>query len=379
MAIPNKRFEFLNKETNIGVSDFISVKDSAIRNITENDVIEVSDGLTDMMVSLDQAMQENKDIAFASIEDSIKDMNPNMDLGDYDLKGLFRETKDVLGLMGDMSRMPDKLMDGMLSGMFPGNNNAKILAKSVFKLCDTMGRGMGRMKPFDVDINCGNGNLKGSKGNCRPSGISGLLSALTGGALGKGMDGINGLINAIVIMATSAYKANVCGGFSGSLGSLNGNMSAINRAGTMVIAGLSDMHGVKGILDVINNTNSFDVGLQYPDSVKSLIGKPNIPNDNNDVSKYLTQFGTDIRDINNICLGITDGASLLNDNWNKSSTGDISLANVVNSDLNSLNANNGYKALATNKLNNNSIGISSLNTINNDPIDSFNIAYVSLV
>ncbi len=392
MAIQAKRFDFLNQETNIGVSNYINVDDSNLRGkggrtdtSAEGDSLDVAkeqvaDKLTELMTPIDKAMKEGMDNVAESIKDAIKGMTPDIDLGEFDLKKLFRQSKDILGVMGDMAKMPGKLLDSMLGGLFPGNPTAKGLAKDVFKVCDSLGSGLGNMKPFDASIDCNGKNLKGSAGNCKPKGISNLLDAVTGGSYSKGTKDINAAVNSAVALATSSYKANMCGGFSTAKGGLNGNKSAINRAGAMVMAALGGKHNVRGMLDVLKDSDGFDIKKQLPKAVKNLLGNPmNKAKEygKNGINKIMSQFGGDTRDAKGVYLGIKDGASLLDEKWDTNEEGIQTLAKVTDNDLTKVKGNVGFKGLAKNKLSNNPLSLGSLNNVNTDTSDSLALAYTA--
>lgn len=385
MSIPARRFEFLNKETNIGVMDYINVHDSGLRGKSGRDDTsgldksltaakeEVANKLTDLVKPAMEAKS-----AVDNMVASIKNMLPDMDMKGIDLKGLFRQTKGVLGLMGDMAKMPSKVLDGMLSKMFPNNPLAKGIAGDVFKICDSMGSGLGNMKPYNAGIDCNGKNLKGSKGNCKPAGVSNLLDAITGGSYSKGIRDVNSMINGVVALATSTYKANMCGGFSSSIGGLNGNKSAIDRAGAMIMTALGSKHNIRGMLDVLKDANGSNIGKQVPGLVKNLLGKPLLAAKEygkDKLSKITEQFGGDTRDAKGIFTGVKDGASLLDKNWDKNAAGQPSIAKVVDSNLTSVKSNTGFSGLTLNSLQNNPLSLNNLNSVNNDLSDSLCTAY----
>ena len=377
MAIPAVRFEFLNKETNKGLNDFVNVTDSEIRNITIPDVKEVTDKLESLLTplnDLDKLIKENTDLITKDFKDNLAKLTPNLDTSTVDFKELFRDAKGAVGLMGNIAKMPDKLFDGMLGEMFPNNPTAKSLAKSVFKVCNSMGNGMGNMRPFDANVDCNGKNAKGGGGDCKPSGISSILNALTGGAYGNAFKDINGLVNAIAALVTGSYKANLCGGFGASVGLLGGNKAAINRAGVMAMSGLSAVNSIKGGMDIINNTDSFNLKLQLPNAVKSFIGLPSI--DENEygldgMSKIKDQFGFDSRELSTAYGDVKGAASLLDTNWNKNDFGMTSICNIADTDLNNISINKGFSSLARNNLSDLPLSMNSLTSINNSIDDSF--------
>lgn len=377
MTILAKRFDFLDKETNLGVSDFITAADSNIRNIEIPDIQEVSDTLSSFLSPINDVINQGGD----GIDGAISNALSGIDLGDFSPSEFFRESKDLLGIMGDIAKMPSKLLDNLLDGLFPGGGIAKNLAKSIFKVCNSAGGGFGNMRPFDVGMDCNGNSLAGSKGNCKPSGISNLLDALTGGAYGKGSKDINALVNAVMGVALGSYDANMCGGFTAASSLLGDNKNALNRAGVLTMSGLSNKHNVRGMMDVLNTADPSNINIQNPSALKGLVGNPNVSENHygeNGTKPFMNQFGVDSRGINSIYEGITAGAGLLDENWNKSNQGNLSLGKVTNSTLNKIEGNIGLSSLAANKLRSNNININNLNNVNRDMSDTLSIAFAAL-
>jgi|JFJP01.1.fsa_nt_gi hypothetical protein len=375
MSILAKRFEFLDKETNLGINDFINVEDSNIRNIEIPDTKITTDTLSDFLFPVIDMSPIKKDAAAAA------NTLPAIDLKDIKANDFFRTTKELTGEITSISKMPNKLADSLLSDLFPDGGIAKKLAKDVFKNCNDAGNGFGNMRPFDLSSDCGGNNLIGSKGNCKPSGMSDLLDALTGGKYGKHFKNINGLINAVMGLAKGSYGANICGGFKASSSLLGTNKAAIDRAGLLTIASLVSTHQTKGMLDVLNTADPNKMSIQNPNMIKGLIGSPTIAASQyggNGSSVFMNQFGVDSRNLDDIYNGITDGATLLNENWDKNSSGDLSLAKFTNSTLNKTTGNTGFNSLVTDNLKRNTVSSASLNSVNDNPMDTIGIAYASL-
>lgn len=377
MTISAKRFEFLDKTTNVPVTDFVSVTDSSIRNMTEADMKSVMDRISNMLNNAgDIANDGIKGLSLAA-KNKLKDLG----VTDEQMSKLFRNTTGVAGMMSDIVNMPNKLYDSLLDNMFPEGGMTKNLAREVFKVCVTAGQGNSNLRPFDVNLDCNGNSLAGGNGNCKPAGISNLLNALTNGAYGNSLSDVNSIINAATALALASYDANLCGGFNASIAGLNGNKTAINRAGILTMMGLAKTHSVRGTMEVLNKIDTKVVKNDYPEASKDIIGNPAIDKKYYGVDglePFKTQFGVDDRSIKDIYTGMLDGASLIDSNWNKADDGLLSISKVTDSSNSNVSGNTGFKSMSNLVLNNNTMEANQLNVINNNDNDTFNIVYATL-
>ncbi len=371
MAIQAKRFEFLDKETNVGINDFINTEDSDIRNIEMPDFKEVAATISDFITPLNAALGQGGD----ALSDAMGSALSGVDTTGYDTKSLFRETNDLMGLMADIGNMPSKLLDGLLSNLFPNGGQTKNLAKNLFKVCKSAGGNFGSMRPFDVGMNCGGRGLSSNNSNCQASGVAGLLQNLTNGLFGDGFSDINALINAAAMIAMASYGANLCGGFKAGVSMLGGNKNAINRVGAMALSSLATTHGLRGMIDVVNNTDSQMIGSIVPNGAKNTFGNPNL-GDKYDDTYLQGQFGIDKRDNDMIYTSVYDTASLLDNDWN-TNNGMSSLSNIIDSSLTDVKTNTGMSRVMETSLGNTRLSIDDLNNTNFQPMEDFSAAYVS--
>lgn len=369
MAIQAKRFEFLDKETNLGINDFIGTEDSAIRNIELPDFKEVASTLSDFITPLAGSLGSDGGMS-AAMTSALS----GVDTTGFDVGSMFRETNDLMGLMANIGGMPSKLLDGLLSNLFPGGGSTKNLAKNLFKVCRSAGGGFGSMRPFDTGMDCGGRGLSSNNRNCQAGGVANLLQNLTNGLFGNGFSDINALINAAAMIAMASYAANLCGGFSAALNMLGGNKSAINRVGAMVLSGLGSNHGLKGMVDIVNHTDSQMIGSMVPNSAKNTFGNPSISDDYDDT--YLQgQFGVDKRDNDIIYTSVYDTADLLDKNWSRNN-GMITLSNITNNSLSNIKTNSGMTKVMENSLRNNRLSINNLNKASFQPNEVISTGYV---
>ena len=371
MAIQAKRFEFLNQETHLGVSDFITAADSEIRNIELPDFKEATEAISDFISPLADALSEGKDALSDAIDNALGGIGATKD----ELKSFFRQTKDLMGLMADIGGMPNKLLDNLLGNLFPNGGMAKNLAKSLFKVCKSAGSGFGNMRPFDVGTDCNGKGLNTNNNNCKASGVANLLSTLTNGLYGQGFSNINSLINAAAMIATASYSANMCGGFAAASGMLGGNKNAINRVGAMMMGSLGATRGLKGMIDVANNTDSYLVGKIVPNSFKNLFGDPNIDNNKYNEAYIHGLFGVDGRDNDSIYDSMFDTAGLLNTTWDTNS-GIPTLSNIVDSSINDVRTNSNTAGIMDSTISGSRLSINDLNTAAFKPNESLSTAYI---
>lgn len=374
MAIPAKRFEFLDKTTNVPVTDFINVTDSAIRNITTTDVTTVMNRISGMFNNV----TETADGFITELSDTTKSKLKDLGVSTDQMKSLFRSTKGVAGMMTDIMNLPNKLYDSLLDDMFPEGGMVKNLARDVFKVCARGGQGSSNLRPFDINLDCNGNSLTGNSGGCKPKGVSNLLNALTKGAYGSSLSDINSLINAATSLALASYDANLCGGFGASIAGLKDNVKAINRTGILTMMGLANSHNSRGTMEVLNKIDTKVVKNDYPEATKGIIGNPTIDKKYYGVDglqPFKTQFGTDDRSIKDIYTGITDSASLVDNTWNKANDGLLSIDKVAETVKGNVTGNTGFKAISKYVLNNNTVASNSLNSINSNSNDTLAMVY----
>ena len=371
MAIQAKRFEFLNQETHLGVSDFITAADSEIRNIELPDFKEATEAISDFISPMADALAEGKEALSEAIDNALGGIGATKD----ELKSFFRQTKDLMGLMADIGGMPNKLLDNLLGNLFPNGGMAKNLAKNLFKVCKSAGSGLGNMRPFDVGTDCNDRGLNTNNNNCKANGVANLLSTLTNGLYGQGFSNINSLINAAAMIATASYSANMCGGFAAASGMLGGNKNAINRVGAMMMGSLGATRGLKGMIDVANNTDSHLIGKIVPNSIKNLFGDPNIDNKKYNEAYVHGLFGVDGRDNDDIYDSMFDTAGLLNTTWD-TNAGIPTLSNIVDSSINDVRTNSTTAGIMGSTISGSRLSISDLNSVTFKPNESLSTAYI---
>jgi hypothetical protein len=277
--------------------------------------------------------------------------------------------------MADIGNMPNKLLDNLLGNLFPSGGVAKNLAKNLFKVCKSAGSGFGNMRPFDVGTDCNGKGLNTNDNNCKANGVANLLNTLTDGLYGQGFSNINSLVNAAAMIATASYSANMCGGFAAASNMLGGNKNAINRVGAMMMGSLGATYGLKGMIDVANNTDSHLIGKIVPNSVKNLFGVSSIDNNKYNEAYIHGLFGVDGRDNDSIYDSMFDTAGLLNTTWDTNS-GIPTLSNIVDSSINDVRTNSTTASIMGNTISGNRLSISDLTTAAFKPNESLSTAYI---
>ena len=147
--IKSKRFDFLDKETNVAISAFTSDLDSGILNSVENELSSVSETVESLF---DSAVQSGKELFDSFDTEDIFD-------------SVTRVAKDVAGSVIDLASLPTDAVDGFF-GDLSGNVSAigKAL-KNIMRQCSNRGMGYGIPgRPFDPSINCGAGNISLGRG-----------------------------------------------------------------------------------------------------------------------------------------------------------------------------------------------------------------------
>ena len=177
------------------------------------------------------------------------------------------------------------------------------------------------------------------------------------------------------MIATASYSANMCGGFAAASNMLGGNKNAINRVGAMMMGSLGTTYGLKGMIDVANNTDSHLIGKIVPNSVKNLFGDPNIDNKKYNESYLHGLFGLDGRDNDDVYDSMYDTAGLLNKDWDNSG-GIPTLSNIIDSSLSDVRTNSTTSNIMSNTISGSRLSIGDLTTAAFKPNESLSTAYI---
>lgn len=302
--IKAKRFSFLDEETNVAVAPFSSDTSSSVYNSAKNALKDVNSNLDSLIDSSTQKLGELG--AKAESIDSFDDVA--------------RFTKDALGAVGDLSKMPQKAVDDFLATISLKDATAAKGLKNMLSKCKNKGTGYGVPgKPWDASLNCGKGNIKvdSKKGSstCDAGSFSDLLNKLTGGAYGSVFKDAQSAMKALMALAGYGYNMGMCGVFGALSEKLDLNNDQLSRA----MGGLMSIMGKKGSTTSWLDLASSSAGLlplaSSPSAIGDFLGNFTVPDG-------YTEF-----DFTNLASRTGAGLELVDEQWNISgATGELSIA-----------------------------------------------------
>jgi hypothetical protein len=318
MAIPSKRFEFLDKETNVSVSSFSSKLDSGILN----------------------AVQEAENLASATLESLIESATqiPLVE----DAKGLLdeatRAVKGAQAALTDLSNLGTNTIDDFIGDLTENSGIAGKAIKNIISKCGS-GKGFGvglPGRPYDVSMKCngrdislGSGSSYGGA-NCSASSYSDLLNKITNGNYKSSYNDINKKLRKLMGLSGYGIDIGVCGVFSALSEGLP--KDALSKAAGTLLEYAGANSKINGFLDIAKSSVGLTPLLHAPSAISTVINNFKAPSDTRE--SHYAELGERF-------LG---GLELLDSKWAKSqedgmtsiaavSTSSRDLRQVLNSKL----------------------------------------------
>lgn len=272
MAISAKRFDFLSRETNVGVSDFYTGGSGILNNVS-NELKDISADMSEFIQNAIQSSQEElneiRDNAIAEVQ-AASGISPES----------VRDAKKLFGSVRDLAQNAPKQLEKAIGSMLPNNPIVKNMFNQLSTKCrqNAFGRG-GLGKPFDASMNCGGKSRKAAPGGCDTGAFSNILNTLTGGAYNSAYNDANGTLAAIMALASYGYKMNMCGVFGALASSLSSDTTLLSRAAGGLINGLSEDGNVLGILDLAGASAGLNTLMENPGGIGSILSGFKLPDE----------------------------------------------------------------------------------------------------
>lgn len=291
-GIPVKRFEYLDKETNIAIAKFGSDMDAGVYNSPLNDLKSESDKL--------------KSLINSALQNGAKDISlPNTS----GVQGLYSDaTRKIKGLGSSITDL-GSFGSGKLSGYLNDITGNSAMGKSLTNMAQSCsGRGLGYAlpgKPYSPSINCGAGKVSlgysGSSQSCNASSYGDLLNKLTGGMFGAGFQDLNSALKKIMSLAGYGYNMGMCGVF-GALGSgLPKDM--LSKASGGLMATFGEAGNTNAMLDLAKSSVGLLPLSTYPAAIDTWMSNYQLP------SNVGSNGLTDMAD------RTVGGLELIDENW----------------------------------------------------------------
>ncbi len=306
MAIPSKRFEFLDQETNIGTSDFLDVRSSSIFNSSNNSFTGIDADLEKFITNFFQSDKTPVENKSASTNNTL---------------GLSRITGALTGNLRDLSSLTTRDIDNAIADILP-TPTLQSAFRQVSASCKNGAlTPFGHGKPYDLNMSCGDGNKSSYGGNCNSAQFSNVLNQITGGAYNNSYKDINTTLNNLLALSNYGLNMNMCGAFNALLGSV-GNptifsslpYNAVNRSASVLLASANSSNNILGALDIANVSGARNLTplAENPNGVVNMFGNYKHP------SKTIANKLPSMAD------RLFAAATIFNSNWDKSSYDNIS-------------------------------------------------------
>lgn len=303
MTVTAKRFKFLNEETNVAISDFVT-NTSDIFNSVNNEVKEL--------------LGTTEDFIKGAIKDSgiqgLKDQIP---------KDSIREVKQLYGNLKDITKFSTKDVDKAIRDLLPDNPIVQSAFGKLSGSCKNKALGKGGLgKPYDANINCNGKKRQANSGSCNSGELSNVLNKLTNGSYQSEYSDLNRNLKNLVALSSYGYEMNMCGVFGALSGSLNKDL--LSRASGALLGQLASGKNTLGILDLASSSAGLHTLLEYPKGVMDSLTNFAIPLD-------ILEKGQ-----GELAERFTGAMTLFKDGWDKSEVDDLlSLSSIesYNSDL----------------------------------------------
>ncbi len=339
MAIAAKRFTYLDRETDISVLDFSSVKSSGVFNTNNGKDVGLTQDIEDFVTNNSQAPR----------------ISP---LSSFDPTA--RSTKGSIGNIKDLTNASNQELQKLMDGIFPENDVAKASFNTLATKCKTNGMNNFNLgKPYDASIDCGGKKRKNSNGGCSTNGFSDILNLVTDGDYNSRYNDLNQALRGIISLSKIGYDMNMCGVFNAVKGTQGINL--LSRASGSLLGSLGSSGNVLGVLDLANSSAGLHTVLENPKGISNVFTGFKMP--------------TEIKEANYTDFSdrVTGSMEIFDENWDKSEVDDLMSISQITSKNNDLDKV--FKSKAISKV---AFDEDHLDIVSNDPSLYMSTAYSAI-
>lgn len=251
---PAQRFESLSKSENLGLASLKDIKGSAVYNTVTNKLEEVSGELKGIVSSLTQGINPPLDDIKNKVEEGL------------------RVTKDTFSTLRDLTNISPRDIENSISDMLPDNPVLQNAFRQLSSQCRDNALGnIPNFRGFKDNASCG----QPGQGKCSSSQVSGLLSKLTGGAIGSIVQSLGSMLKSLMTLANLGYTAGLCKIFGALASSMPGGVIQKAAAGAMALA--AGRGNVTAVFDIASGMKSSIPSLEIPSLVNRVTEGFKIP------------------------------------------------------------------------------------------------------
>lgn len=254
MGIPAQRFQFLDDETNIGISDFFNGSNTDIMNSPINELKNIN---PDIEAFITNALQ-NGELPLPTGERNSTDLLANLkDLSSLDAKGLLEQVKEL----------------------FPDNPISQSLFSQLSTSCK--GRALGRNgggKPYGRNNSC-NGSKRPAGAKCGSSSkaFGGAMKSYTNGAYDFQYNDLDKQYKNLTAMSSMGYDMNMCGVFSSLMPGVPQDM--LSKASGQLVSTLTSSKNIVGLFDLSSASAALKTKLFNPATITSMLSSFTFPSE----------------------------------------------------------------------------------------------------
>lgn len=257
MTITAVRHKALDQQTNVAVSDLLSVTSSSILNSPNLG----SYGLTADAETFFSLAKQSEELTPAKVIDAT-----------------IRAGKDAMGKVRDIGKLSTKDIDKLVSGLLKDKPKAQAVFNKLAPKCQTKGLASVDIgKRYDTDIDCGGKKRKGSKNGCNSAEYGDVLNKLTDGQYAANHKDLNSALQNLVSLSKFGYDMNLCGVFSALAGDLD--KSVLSRASGSIMSYLATSGNVLGMFDIAGAAAGLNSTIENPGIIKDFVTNFKIPSE----------------------------------------------------------------------------------------------------
>ena len=262
MAVSAKRFNFMDKETNIPITDFSKTDTSGIWNSPNNEMKDTPKSTEDFMKSAKQS-KPSKPGGSSAMPDPTSILD-TVTAAVRKVKGLVPSVKDVKSMAASEV---DAAVEAL--GLPLGQSQITSILNQLMPECKNQAAGRGGSgRPYTPSMSCnGKSNSMGSSA-CASSAdpFASLLNKASGGGYQSTFNDLNAILASIIGLSSMGYDMNMCGVF-GVLSGMTGNNQVLSRASGTLVGMLNAKQNMMGILDLAGSSAGLNVTAERPDVV----------------------------------------------------------------------------------------------------------------
>ena len=307
MAIAAQRFTFLDAQTNVPVANMLSQTSSDLLNSAQNDLKQLSTGLTNLLSTNALGPIQNALLSSTGISSIFSSL------------GQVRLTKDFFSSGINLLATPSAVLSNAAKSLAGTNpNTAKALTQLSSACQNSVLGGIGARKAQNPLISCGATGMsrQAQLGGCDLNKLSAAIAAQSGGTFNPTIYDQFNLENAASLLGAAGYKSALCGVFSALTSSMT-SIDSVSRIASNLLGITATSGDIKSVIDIGTSLTKGNVPSIIP-GISSLI-----------FSNYQKPSDSSDRDLSGLYTGLSSAMTNIDSNWSTDAlTGSVCTKNL---------------------------------------------------